>query len=102
MNHSFIKGLRMEQTDENRKLPRQLSLKLALNLAINALFPPLLYALMRPYVATDGAGLALVGGVTAIWIVISWIWQRRLSWISLFTLLGLAVAVVLSQMLGGN
>src|SRR6185369_11538014 len=92
----------MDQPEIASQNRRQTQLKLVLNLTINGLFPPLLYALLRPYVATDSIALALIGGVTAIWIAVGWLWRRRVNWISLFTLLGLTIAIVASQLLGGN
>ncbi|MEO8611543.1 MAG: VC0807 family protein [Chloroflexota bacterium] len=92
----------MNQPETAPQKLRRLQIKLALNLAINGFFPPLLYALLRPIVASDTIALALVSGVTAVRIVVGWIWNRKLSWISLATLLGLAVAVIVSQLLGGN
>jgi hypothetical protein len=76
--------------------------KLILSLAINALLPLLLYAWLRPLLASDAIALAITGSIPAIQTVALWVGRRRLDWIGAYAALGFSLALVVSVFLAGN
>ncbi len=92
----------MLPTEEARQRFRQVRIKLIERLAVNALVPVVLYLLLRPLFADDATPLAIAGVVPALRTITLWIWRRRVDWIGVYAVLGLAVAIAASVLSGGN
>jgi hypothetical protein len=104
MNEQFIqyKGGEMSQAKETSLRFRQIRGKLILSLVINGLLPLILYALLRPLLASDAYALAIAGAIPAVRTVALWIGRRRIDWIGAYAVLGFAIALAVTAFLAGN
>lgn len=69
---------------------------------INWLVPLLLYMLLHDTFSSDTADLAVAGVIPAIWTIVLWLLRRQINWIGVITILGLFVAIVVSELSGGG
>jgi hypothetical protein len=67
-----------------------------------ALVPLSVYYLVRHHVHTDAEALIIAGIFPAAWVLLQFIRQRRIDPIGMIVLLGFAIGVVTSTLLGGN
>lgn len=72
------------------------------SLVFGAALPIGVYFLVRQHVSSDAAGLIIAGSVSVAWIVIQFIRQRKVDFVGVIVLVGFAVGVVSSTLLGGN
>ncbi len=72
------------------------------SLVFGAAVPIGIYFLVRSHVRTDTAGLVIAGCFSVAWIVIQFARQRRIDIVGAIVLVGFAVGVVSSTLLGGN
>lgn len=92
----------MSLTQTNFSDFQSLRRKLILSLAINALLPLLLYALLRPLLASDAVALAFAATVPGLRTLVLWIWRRRVDWIGVHAVFGFGLALGLTVLLAGN
>jgi hypothetical protein len=92
----------MSQTKEIPPRFRQIRGKLILSLVINGLLPLVLYALLRPLLASDAYALAIAGAIPAVRTMALWIGRRRIDWIGAYAVLGFAIALAVTVFLAGN
>ena len=64
--------------------------------------PICVYFLVRRHVRTDADALIIAGGFSVAWIFVQFVRQRRVDIIGALVLLGFAVGIVGSTLLGGN
>jgi hypothetical protein len=104
LNEQFIHyiGVEMSQAKENLSDLPQLRRKLILSLAINGLLPLIVYALLRPFLASDALALAIAGAIPALRTVVLWIGRRRVDWIGAYAVLGFSLALAITVILAGN
>jgi hypothetical protein len=67
-----------------------------------AALPIAVYFLVRHHVQTDTQALIIAGGFSVAWIVFQFVRQRRVDFVGAVVLVGFAVGVVSSTLLGGN
>lgn len=72
------------------------------SLIFGAALPIAVYFLVRSHVRTDTAGLIVAGCFSVAWIVIQFVRQRRIDVVGAIVLVGFAVGVLSSTLLGGN
>ena len=72
------------------------------SLVFGAALPIGVYFLARPHVGTDATALVVAGGFSVAWIVLQFVRQRKVDVVGAVVLLGFAVGVVSSTLLGGN
>jgi hypothetical protein len=72
------------------------------SLVFGAALPIAVYFAVRSHVHTDAEGLIIAGSVSVVWIIIEFVRQRRLDFVGVIVLVGFAVGVVSSTLLGGN
>jgi hypothetical protein len=72
------------------------------SLVFGAAVPIGIYFLVRSHVRTDTAGLVIAGCFSVTWIVIQFVRQRRIDVVGAIVLVGFAVGVASSTLLGGN
>lgn len=92
----------MSQAKEIPPRFRQIRGKLILSLVINGLLPLVLYALLRPLLASDAYALAIAGAIPAVRTVALWIGRRQIDWIGAHAVLGFAIALAVTALLAGN
>ena len=76
--------------------------RLIFSLGINALLPLLLYALLRPLLASDAAALAIAAAIPALRTLALWFFRRRVDWIGAHAVLGFGLALALTVLLAGD
>jgi hypothetical protein len=76
--------------------------RLILSLGINALLPLLLYAWLRPLLASDVVALAIAAAIPALRTLVLWVWRRRVDWIGAYAVLGFGLTLALTILLAGN
>ena len=57
------------------------------------MLPLLIYALLRPLLASDIVALAFAAAVPALRTLALWVWRRRVDWIGLHAVLGFGLAL---------
>ena len=72
------------------------------SLIFGAALPIAVYFLVRAHVQTDVAGLIIAGCVSVAWIIFQFARQRRVDAVGALVLVGFAIGVVSSTLLGGN
>ncbi|MGA2931161.1 MAG: VC0807 family protein [Acidimicrobiales bacterium] len=72
------------------------------SLVFGAALPIGVYFLARPHVSTDATALIVAGCFSVGWIVLQFVRQRKVDVVGAVVLLGFAVGVVSSTLLGGN
>jgi hypothetical protein len=72
------------------------------SLIFGAALPIGVYFLVRGHVRTDTAGLIVAGCFSVAWIVIQFVRQRTVDVVGAIVLVGFAVGVLSSTLLGGN
>jgi hypothetical protein len=72
------------------------------SLVFGAALPIAIYFAVRSHVHTDAEGLIIAGSVSVVWIIIQFVRQRRLDFVGVIVLVGFAVGVASSTLLGGN
>ena len=72
------------------------------SLIFGAALPIGVYFIVRSHVRTDAAGLVIAGCFSVAWIVIQFVRQRRVDVVGAIVLVGFAVGVISSTLLGGN
>jgi hypothetical protein len=92
----------MSLTQTNFPDFQSLRRRLILSLAINALLPVLVYALLRPLLASDAVALAIAAAIPAMRTLALWFWRRRVDWIGVHAVLGFGLALALTVLLAGN
>ena len=89
----------MSETEPVKKFDQQRG-KFLLSLAINGVVPLILYALLRPLVASDTTALAVSGAIPLLWTLVQWLRCRRINWINGTSVLGFGIALGISILTG--
>ena len=72
------------------------------SLVWGAVLPISVYFLVRSHVHTDAQALIVAGGFSVAWVILQFVRRRRVDVVGAAVLLGFAVGVVSSTLLGGN
>jgi hypothetical protein len=70
--------------------------------ALILLAPVVVYAIVRPLVASDAVGLAVAGAIPILYSILLAIGRRRIDFLVLLTAVGFAVACLASLLAGGS
>jgi hypothetical protein len=104
MNELFIQRKDAEMPHSQTNFPDFQALRrgLIISLGIDALLPLLLYAFLRPLLASDVVALAIAAAIPTLRILALWFFRRRVDWIGAHAVLGFSLALALTVLLVGN
>jgi MFS family permease len=76
--------------------------KLQFSLIINIIIPVLLYTVLKYFHVNDFESLAWSAAIPMLDSIITWITQKRIDWIGIYTILGFILQLLVSGLLSGN
>jgi hypothetical protein len=76
--------------------------KLGISLVVNWLIPVVMFTVLRYFITNDTTTLALVVAIPAVRTIAVVVLRRRVDWIGVISVMGFAVALVVSVLSGGS
>jgi len=90
-----MKNNDIPQTKQGRR-------NLQISLVINIIVPVVLYTILRYFHISNFVSLALSASIPTLDSILTWITQKRIDWIGIYTVLGFILQLLVSGLLSDN